>query len=64
MKGGILLMDEGFECPYCSYLHQEWWEYIDGSDDDVEFTLECISCDKSFKAKYHIIRIFDSEEIE
>ena len=45
-------------CPYCEHEHDEWWEYTNMEQDDQDFEMECINCDKKFDVLVYVTRSF------
>jgi uncharacterized Zn-finger protein len=37
---------DNIQCPYCDYIHEEWWEIINEGDEN--FDHECSNCEKKF----------------
>lgn len=54
---------EGFACPYCDYVHEDWWEYIDPVEEEGEFNTHCEVCDRQFHIKFKANIEFTSSKV-
>lgn len=52
-------------CPYCHYIHHEWWDFSGLSDYQVEdYEMQCHSCEKKFLCDKETQVRFETKKIE
>ncbi|WEG13966.1 hypothetical protein PU629_06255 [Pullulanibacillus sp. KACC 23026] len=39
-------------CPHCGYKHNDFWEYIEPTDEEGEFLMDCEGCGEEFNVKF------------
>ena len=51
-------------CPFCGHEDYDWWDGLPSSSGDgYEWSHDCPSCTKTYKATLHVSTTFTTEEV-
>lgn len=57
------MTENEIKCPHCDYIHEDWWEYIEVSDQEGEFKMECEDCEEGFKVSFNTTVYFSTTKM-
>lgn len=55
-----LNMKNNIQCPHCEFIHENWWDYIEPTDQEGDFQMDCENCKKDFDVSFKTTILFTS----